>query len=470
MLRKYLFALLFLLSLVLVTCTIQTPEIKSKVPTNEHPLTIWWNQGYFAGENQSIKKIVSDWQQKSGIPVKIEIISEDDIDKQTIAALKEGKPPDILFSMRTDSALSSRWTWEGKLADVSDLLLPLKDLYSPIALESVYMYNKKTKKFGYYAVPFQQNSVHLHYWRNLIDDAGFVDSDIPQEWDAFWDFWKQAQDALRAKGQNIYGLAISLSPEATNDTFYAFEQFLEAYDIRLLDRKGKLQLDDPEVRQGLISTLEWVTSFYKDGYIAPEAVKWRGSDNNIEFLNRNAIMVDNTTMSIPASQRKDEETYLDRMVTVEFPKEPDGEKITSLVAVKQLLVFAESEHQQAAKDFLSYLVQPETLKPYFKSAAGRWYPVMPVLWEDPFWNDPADPHVFVAAKQFRNNSTRLLDRVLNPAYSEVHAENVWGQTMKRIVVDGISPEAAADEAIEKIKDIFARWGAIAPKKRSQSYN
>jgi len=64
----------------------------------------------------------------------------------------------------------------------------------------------------------------------------------------------------------------------------------------------------------------------------------------------------------------------------------------------------------------------------------------------------------VAAKQFRESSTRLLDRVINPAYSQVHAENIWGQTMKRIAIDGISPETAADEAIQKIKDIFRRWG------------
>ncbi|MGF1488804.1 MAG: ABC transporter substrate-binding protein, partial [Prochloraceae cyanobacterium] len=371
MLRQYLFSLLFVLGLILATCTIQTPEETSEVPTVDSPLTIWWNKGYFAQENQSIKKIVSDWQQKTHIPVKIEIISEDDIDKQTIAALNKGNPPDILFSMRTDSALSSRWAWEGKLADVSEVLEPLKDTYSPIALKSVYMYDNTAKHFAYYAVPFEQNSVHLHYWRDLLNDAGFQDSDIPQEWESFWDFWKQAQDNLRDRGRKIYGLALSMSPEATNDTFYAFEQFLEAYNIRLVDEKGKLQLDKPEVRQGLIKTLNWVTNFYRDGYVSPESVKWRGSDNNIEFLNQNAIMINNTTMSIPSSQRKDKNTYLNDMVTTAFPTKPDGTKITYLVAIKQLLVFAKSKHKQAAKDFLSYFVQPETLKPYFKSAAGR---------------------------------------------------------------------------------------------------
>ena len=45
----------------------------------------------------------------------------------------------------------------------------------------------------------------------------------------------------------------------------------------------------------------------------------------------------------------------------------------------------------------------------------------------------------------------------NPAYSRVLKENVWGKALKIIVVDGISPEKAADEAIERIKEIFDQW-------------
>jgi multiple sugar transport system substrate-binding protein len=460
MLRKSLWTLFFLLTLLLATCTHQTIEPTSDVQTRDRPLTIWWNQGYFAQENQSIETIVADWHQKSNSPVSLEIISEDDIDKLTIAALKAGNPPDLVFSMRTDSALTERWAWDGKLADVSDVLEPLRDLYNPTALNSVYMYNKKLEKFAYYAIPFKQSSVHLHYWRDLLAEAGFTAANIPQEWDAFWQFWQQVQDSLQAQGKKVYGLALPMGTEATNDTFYGFEQFLEAYNVKLIDEKGQLQLDNPEVRQGLINTLEWVTRFYQEGYVPPESINWRGSDNNIAFLNKTAILVDNTTMSIPASQQKDKEIYVNQMATTEFPQKQNGEPMTYLVAIKQILLFAESQHQQAAKDFLSYFLQPEILIDYFQNAAGRWYPVMPILWQNAFWWDAVDPHVSVAAKQLRDNPTRPLNRVINPAYSEVHRENIWGQTMERIVVDGLSSEAAADEAIEKIETIFAQWGEL----------
>lgn len=36
-------------------------------------------------------------------------------------------------------------------------------------------------------------------------------------------------------------------------------------------------------------------------------------------------------------------------------------------------------------------------------------------------------------------------------------ENIWGKALKRVLVDGSSPEQAADEATFAIKQIFAQW-------------
>ena len=173
MLRKYVLTVLFILTLLLAIFNSQNFEPTSKLSYSDRPLTIWWNQGYFATEDKSIKKIVADWSEKSHIPVKLEIISENDIHKLAFTAIEAGNPPDILFSMRTDFELTQSWAWKGKLADVSDVLEPLQDIYDPVALRSAYVYNQKSKKFSYYAVPFKQSSVHLHYWRSLLNEGGF---------------------------------------------------------------------------------------------------------------------------------------------------------------------------------------------------------------------------------------------------------------------------------------------------------
>ncbi|NEQ67364.1 MAG: carbohydrate ABC transporter substrate-binding protein [Symploca sp. SIO2D2] len=465
-LRKNLIIPLFLLSLVLVTCTNDTniSPIPTVEPIKERShLTIWWNRGYYPQQDEAIEQVVNKWrstlaQQKGQgkVEIKLFFYSEDDLLNEIINALGQGNPPDILFSERTDFTFGPRWAWEGKLAEVSDVIEPVKDSYNSSAIASAYLYNSATKKRGYYAVPLKQQTNHIHYWRSLLRDAG-IREEIPQEWNAFWAFWKQAQDSLRQQGQqNIYGIGLPMSADSS-DTYFAFEQALEAYDVQLLDENGQLLLNDPLVRQGLITTLDWYTSFYQEGYVPPEAVDWLNADNNTTFLNRTVLMTLNPSLSIPGSQREAEDIYRNQIATIEFPQEPDGETSKYLVSFKQVVIFASSQHQEAAKDFLSYLVQPENLGPYVKGSAGRYFPVMPQLWEDGFWQEADDPHVGLAAKQFSQDSTRPIYQARNSAYSLVQSENVWGKAIERVIVDGLSPEEAADEAINRIKEIFIDW-------------
>lgn len=110
-----------------------------------------------------------------------------------------------------------------------------------------------------------------------------------------------------------------------------------------------------------------------------------------------------------------------------------------------------------AKNFLAYLLQPEVIGNYLKAAGGRHSPVLKPVWKDLFWTDPNDPHVSTATKTFTQGETRLFYTFQNPAYSMVLKENVWGQALKRVLVDSSSSEQAADEAIARIKQIFAQW-------------
>lgn len=449
--------LCFLLSLVLVTCSQSTPDPSTSLSTNNNntPVSIWWTNGYYPEEDEAIQQIVRQWEDESGFQAKLNFSAEEVNLQRIQAALEDNNPPDIVYNQKAEFALNPRVAWEGKGSEVSAVIEPIQERYTSSAIRSTYLYNTRTNKPGYYAVPIHQQTLHIHYWRDLLNDAGFTDSDIPQEWDNFWRFWQQVQDKLREQGQaDIYGIGLNFSAEA-NDTFYEFEQVLAAYGVNLLDEQGQLQVENPQVRQDLIQVLEWFTDFYKKGYVPEDSVDWLPADNNVNFLNRRLVMTLNPTLSIPASQRFDEPVYHDQIVTLEFPQNPDGSSPQYLVSVKQILSFADSPHQQGVKSFLSFIVKPEVINEYLKQSAGRYFPVMPELLSDPFWNNLDDPHISVARQQFA--STRPLNSILYPAYAQLFAENIWGQALEKIVVEGVSPEAAADQIIQQIKTIFAQW-------------
>jgi multiple sugar transport system substrate-binding protein len=446
---------LFILGLILVTCSVSPNQDDIQKLQSEKVLTIWWNRGYYPEQEEALKKVVAEWEQKTENKVELLFFSEDDILQAAIDALEVDKAPDILFSERAEFTLIPQWAREGKLVDVSDVIKPLKKTYDNTAFESTYLYNEVESEYSNYTVPIMQQSIHIHYWFDLIREAG-LGEEIPENWDEFWLFWQKAQEVLRQKGQeNIYALGLPMSINST-DTYIIFKQILEANNLQIVDKQGQLQIDKPAVRQKIIEILDWYTSFYKNGYVPPKAVKWSNSDNNTSFLNRKTLMTINPSMSIPGSQQEDEEIYLNQMRTIEFPNNPNEAATTYLVSVKQPVIFTSSPNPELAKNFLSYLVKPDNLGPYIKGAKGRYFPIMPKLWKDPFWSNTKDPHISVASQQFTESQTRLLHNSINPAYSQIDSENIWGKAMAKVLIEGLSPTAATDQAIKRIKKIFAQ--------------
>ncbi|MDY6939102.1 MAG: ABC transporter substrate-binding protein [Cyanobacteriota bacterium] len=450
------------LSVTLVSCnfgsqTQLSSEEKSDANAESDVLTIWWDQGYLLEEDEAIREIVRNWEQETGIEVRLSFETEDELPAKAERALAGGNPPDVLFSTRAEYELIPRLAWEGKLADVSEVLEPVANLYDEAILQAVSLFDRTQNQRSYYAVPIYQTTIYFHYWSDLIGQIGRNPSDIPRDWDGFWQFWQTAQDELRSAGESeIYGLGLTLSPKSS-DTYHLFEQVLEAYNVELLDDVGQLQVDDPQVRQGIIDSLTWITQLYEREYVPPGATEWLNPDNNFNLLNRAALSSPNPTLSIPAAQRQDEEVYFQKLQTVEFPAKPNGDPMRYLVSVRQAIVFENSKNAEKAKEFLSYLVQPEVLDNYVKAALGRQFPVMKPSQEDPFWTDPKDPHISTATKMLSDGLTRPFYHTQNPAYSQVLSEHLWGNALERILLEGVSPETATDEAIDRMKQIFEEW-------------
>jgi multiple sugar transport system substrate-binding protein len=461
--RHYLLVVL-ILSLIIVACT-QTSNLEqssvTESPSDNKVLKIWWDKGSNLEEDEALQSLVSNWEKQSGNKAKLSFYTNDELPQKTQRAIQAGKTPDIVMSSSAEREQIPRFAWQGLLADVSDVIEPIKNLYSETALEDVYFYNKVDKKRSYYAIPINQLTIHIFYWRDLLKKVGKSERDIPKDWYAFWDFWKQTQNDLKAqqkqdKKQVIYGLGFPFSVGAA-DTYYLFEQILEAYDVQIINSKGQLLIDEPKVRQGIINSLEWYAKFYQQGYVPPDAVNWLNPDNNRSLLNRAVVMTPNSTLSIPAAMRSDPDTYLNKLGILEFPKKPNGTAMRHLVVVNAAVLFAKSKNQKLAKNFLAYLIQPKIIGNYIKAAGGRYLPVMKTLWKDAFWTNPADPHISTAAKTLINGQTRPFYIIQNPAYTLVLEENVWGKALNNIVVNGISPEQAVDESIKRIKQIFDQW-------------
>ena len=420
-------------------------------------LTIWWNKSYYPEEDQEFERIVSEYEKQTGTNVNLSFFTNEDVPRKTLAALTAGEPPDLAFGFLFDLQYTPRWAYEGRLEDVSDVIEPIKDQFLPVALESVNLLNGETGERSYYAIPTQQQTEHIHYWKSLLDEAGVDSSAIPNTWEEFWSFWcEEAQPAVReATGdRRKYGIGHPMSSSAS-DTFFAFLMFLNAYDAKLVDEQGNLVADQPENREGIIKALESYAKPFMDGCVPPGAVNWGDADNNVNFLNQVTIMTPNPSMSIPASQyTQNPENYNENIRTVEWPDKPDGSPITYKTSIKNALIFADSQNKEGAKEFMRFLLKPENLGPYLEGSIGRWFPVTKSLIETPYWAQTDDPHRQVHARQYTEREQEPFPMVYNYRFAQIQAENAFGKAIGRIGLEGWSAEDAADELIARMKEVM----------------
>jgi len=461
--------IIFFITLGLVTCSAAS---NSNITTNNRSAAdaeefrIWWPQGFLTEENTLVAQLVDGWKKESGLEASLSLVPANLLDSEVAKAIEKGNPPDFLYSTTAETNLFPKLAWKNELADVSDVINPIKNAYLPVALQTVNYQNGTTKQRSYYAAPIGQQTVHVFYWRNLLEEAGFKDTDIPKEWDKYWQFWETVQQNLLPKKgvNNIYALGLAMSDIGT-DTFLGFEEFLEAYDVKVLDSNGKLLLDSPENQDKVVKALKKYTGFYTGGYVPPKAIEWSDSGNNISFLETQSIMTVNSTLSIPLTQKlpknkynePSRDLYFNKIVTADLPNRPDGSDLKSILGIKQVVIFEKSKHKDTAKSFMKYLLRPEILGKFIREGSkGRMVPVMPQLLEDPFWKE-ADPHFAAVINQLLKSPTRPSYEAINPAYSVVLDKNIWAKAILSIVKERVAPEQAASKAIAQIVDIFTNW-------------
>lgn len=459
---------LFGVGLGLTNCNVQQPSsILSSTPVAARSdLTIWWEQGYLPEENEQIIQIVRNWEQQSGLTVNLKLLPVDQMAPKFSQLVEESDPaklPDIIYSIGVGHSLAPKLAWRDQLLDLSEVVLSAQDRYIPWALGQVFYQNQAHGERSYYALPLWQAEDYIHYWKPFIEELGYGPGDIPMEWEAFWQFWRSAQTQLRAKGHSdIYGLGLSMS-DISYDTYVCFMMFLDAHNVQVVSEEGDFLLAKSTNRQRMITALDEYTSYFLNGYVPPAAVAWAGGGNNSSFISGNVIMTQNLTLSIPLTQKlslnvynQDATTRYQQMVTIERPKKPDGTALSTRKAIKQAIVPKNCPHQDAAKNFLKYLIEPQNLKQLIIGFKGRVLPVTPQLFENSLWSDTTDPHLS-AAFRISQRAGLTPHEVIHPAFSEVQNQQLWAKTVHKVVQDKASPTEASNWAISEIKNIWTQW-------------
>jgi multiple sugar transport system substrate-binding protein len=432
----------------------------------QEKLTVWWVKGFYKAEDDALFAAIKKYEAKHK-DVKIELSQYpiQDMIPKTVAALDSGNPPDVAYADVYDFQVTAKWAYDGKLEDLTKVIDPLRSKFEPNALSTTFLYNDASKTRAYYAFPLKQQTMHIQYWKDMLAEAGFKETDIPKDWKGYWSFWcDKVQPAYRQKsGSRGFGIGQPLGVDSS-DSFYSFLTFMDAYNVKLVNDSGKLLVDDPAVRQGLINALTDYTSVYSKGCTPPSSTSWKDPDNNVAFHNKTTVLTHNATISIAAKWLDDmnnsalneaqraqaKKNYTELIATAGFPSKPDGTKMVYRAAVKTGVVFKEAKNKKRAMEFLSFLLQDENLTPYVEGSLGRWFPVTKAAQQSAFWK--SDPHRLAVYNQFMNGTTPF-EFTKNYKFTVLNNENVWAKAANRVLNEKVPVDKAVDEMIARIKSV-----------------
>jgi multiple sugar transport system substrate-binding protein len=241
-------------------------------------LVVWWEHGYSTQEDEAVREVITAFEQDTG--KQVDLVRQND-DQQTAAveaAIAAGRPPDFLFGQLAEHQIP-RWAADGRLVDLTDIIGPFKDLFDADTLEFSTLRNGRDGRTALYALPMGRDTTHVHVWKSLLEQAGLTLGDIPTGWDAFWSFWcDRAQPAVRkALGrEDVWGIGLPMSAGAI-DTRIDYTQFQVAYGAPWASGDGRLQVDDPAVRAGMIQALDGYTAIWRKAARRPTRSTGRAS-------------------------------------------------------------------------------------------------------------------------------------------------------------------------------------------------
>ncbi|MBS0449882.1 MAG: carbohydrate ABC transporter substrate-binding protein [Proteobacteria bacterium] len=432
----------------------------------QEKLTVWWVKGFYKAEDDALFAAIKKFEDANkGVKIELSQYPVQDMIPKTVSALDSGSPPDVAYADVYDFQVTGKWAYDGKLEDITSVLKPMLGNFAPNTVETTFLYNNQTKGKAYYAFPIKQQTMHIEYWKDMLEEAGFKESDIPTGWKDYWSFWcDKVQPASRkASGKRNFGIGMPMGVDSS-DSFYSFLTFMDAYNVKLVDDNGKLLVDDPKVRTGLIGALTDYTAPYTKGCTPPSSTSWKDPDNNVAFHNKTTVMTHNATISIaakwlddmnnatltPEQREEAKKNYTERIRTAGFPNKPDGSKMVYRTAVKTGVVFKDAKNKETAKKFVAFLLQEENLTPYVEGALGRWFPVTKGAQQRDFWK--ADPHRQSVYNQYANG-TVTFEFTKNYKFTVLNNENVWAKAMNRVVNEKVPVDKAVDEMIARIKTV-----------------
>jgi multiple sugar transport system substrate-binding protein len=326
-----------------------------------------WSR-FVQGDIDQYMKNVQAFTKKTGIEVRVDNESWEDVRPKAAVAANTGAGPDIILGTNDDANL-----YPEKLLDVSDLCNYLGKKYGgwyPVCEQYLRPDGKR-----WLGVPLGAAGSMMVYRESMLKAAGY--DAFPKTTD---EFLKMMQ-ALKAKG-TPGGFALG---HATGDANTWCYWLLWAFGGKIADKSNKVVLNSPET----IKALEYAKELYAT--FAPGTLTWLDPNNNKAFLD-GQVSVTNNGISIYYAAKTSKDAKLNELAKdiqhAVYPVGPVGTATAFQLFFNQM-IFKYTKYPKAAKEFLRFMMEEEQFGPWMQASIGYVAHPLRAYEKNPIWTvDP----------------------------------------------------------------------------------
>ncbi|MBJ6133041.1 carbohydrate ABC transporter substrate-binding protein [Ochrobactrum sp. Q0168] len=375
---------------------------------------------FVKGDEDSWLANTKKFTEATGVEVRIDKESWEDIRPKAAVAANVGSGPDIVMCWFDDAH-----QYPDKLVDLTELGTYLDGKYGGF-YDGLKGYATRDGKF--IAMPLTAIGNAIVYRDSHMKAAGF--SEFPQDTKGFLELCK----AMKAKGTPAgfpHGKAVG---DGNNYAHW----LLWSHGAQMVDESGKVTINSPET----IAAINYAKELYKT--FIPGTESWLDINNNRAFLAGQVSLTANG-VSIYYAAKNDPKLaeFAADMRSTNFPIGPVGKSV-ELHQTSSLLLFKHSKYPEAAKAYIKFMMEADQMNAWLEGSSAYCCQPLKAFADNPVWkSNPIHAPYARASETLRPNGYA---GPLGYASAAVMADYVLVDMFASAVTGAATPEEAVASA------------------------
>lgn len=365
---------------------------------------------------------------ETGIQVRIDKESWEDIRPKAAVAANVGSGPDIMWVWFDDPH-----QYPDKLLDVTELADYLGGKYGGW-YDGPKSYATRDGKFV--GLPLATIGNAVVYRKSLVKAAGF--DEFPKDTAGFLKL-------VQALKKNGLGAGFTHGHGVGDGNNYA-HWLLWSHGGKMVDEQGNVTINSPET----VEAVKYASELYKN--FVPGTESWLDVNNNRAFLAKQVSCIANG-VSVYYAAKKDPalaEIAAD-IGSTNFPIGPSGQK-AELYQVTSAVIFKYTKYPKAAMAYLQYMFEQPQMDPWIEASSAYCCQTLKAYAANKIWT--ADPVFAPYAKASETLRTNGYAGPLGPASAGAMADYVLVDMFAEAVTGQRSPEDAVARAEQRAKRYY----------------